>query len=296
MWDFLNALLRGLQVGAIYGLVAVGLNIIFAATRVFNFAYGEMVMVGAMFGVSLWVSDRLPLGIAVVVVVLTAAAIGIGTELIAVRRLAHLPDATLWMLSTLGVAIIVRSLTTYLATRTGGDNADRTFPNYINVRTLEFGQLTFILQRFILIPIALVLTLFVSLWLGRSRWGRGLMALAADREGAAMRGLPVGLLAVSAFALGGAIAGFAGFMSGPITQASTTMGFGLTLSAFIAATVGGIPNLWGALVGGALLGIVEQLSGLYLGPALQSPISLLLLLAVLLVKPSGLLGRAVRTV
>src|SRR5665647_2335593 len=128
MWDLVNALLRGLQTGSIYAIVGLGLNVIFAATGVFNFAQGELVMVGAMLGVTLWAATGLPLGLALVAVVLATAAIGALTEILAVRRLSNQRDATLWMLSTLGVAIIVRSGATLLATRHGGQ-AERTFPN-----------------------------------------------------------------------------------------------------------------------------------------------------------------------
>jgi branched-chain amino acid transport system permease protein len=294
MWDLANALLRGLQSGSIYALVGLGLNVIFAATGVFNFAQGEVLMVGSMLGVSLWVSDGLPFVLALVVVVLVTATIGALTELLAVRRLSGQRDATLWMLSTLGAAIVIRSGATILATRTGGQNATRAFPDYIKAGPWHLGQLAIVPQRAVLIPIAVLLTLGVWTWFRRTRWGRGLLAMAADREGAAMRGLPVGGLAVVAFALGGLIAGFAGIVGGPVTQASTQMGFGLTLSAFIAATIGGIPNLWGPLVGGAVLGIGQQLTVTYIGAELQTPASLALLLIVLAVRPSGVLGRPVR--
>jgi branched-chain amino acid transport system permease protein len=102
------------------------------------------------------------------------------------------------------------------------------------------------------------------------------------------------MLAIVAFGLGGAIAGFGGFVGGPITQASTEIGFGLTLSAFIAATIGGIPHLWGPLLGGAVLGIGQQLTATYLGAELQTPISLAILLVVLAARPQGVLGRQVR--
>ncbi len=294
MWDLLNSLLRGLQAGSIYAIVGLGLNVIFAATGVFNFAQGELVMVGAMLGVSLWAASGLPLGIALLVVVLVTAAIGALTEIFAVRRLASQRDATLWMLSTLGVAIIVRSAAQLLATRSGNENAERAFPNYIDAKPWHLGDLLIVPQRAFMILVAVALTVTVATWFRKARWGRGLLAMAADREGAAMRGLPVGGLAVLAFALGGLIAGFGGFIGGPVTQASTQMGFGLTLNAFIAATIGGIPHLWGPLIGGAVLGIGQQLTVQYLGAELQTPISLAILLVVLIARPQGVLGRQVR--
>jgi len=294
MLQFIDSLIRGIQTGSIYAIVGLGLNVIFAATGVFNFAQGEMVMVGAMLGVTLWVSDGLPLVVSLVAVVVVTAVIGGITEFVAVRRLARQRDATLWMLSTLGVAVIVRSVATVLATQKTSDNATRAFPNYVHAGPWSWGGLLVVPQRAVLVPIAVVLTFVVWLWFRRSRLGRGLLAMAADREGAAMRGLPVGGLAVLAFVIGGAIAGFGGFAGGPVTQASTVMGFGLTLNAFIAATIGGIPQLWGPLIGGVVLGIGQQLTATYLGAELQTPLSLALLLVILLARPEGVLGRPVR--
>jgi branched-chain amino acid transport system permease protein len=222
-------------------------------------------------------------------------AIGGATELVAVRGTARSREATLWMLSTLGVAIIVQSVTNLLATKDNAEAGTRAFPDYIHWKPFEVGDLIISPKRAVLVPIAIVVTLLVWLVFRRTLWGRGLSAMAFDREGAAMRGLPVGRLAVLAFVLGGAIAGFAGFMAGPVTQASVTIGFGLTLRAFVASTIGGIPELWGPLLGGIILGLGEQFTVAYLDASLEKVVSLALLLVVLLLRPHGILGRQVRT-
>src|SRR5262245_51256565 len=109
MTEFAGAVIRGIQIGSIYAIVGLGINIIFAATGVFNFAQGEMVMVGAMLGVALWVGAGWPALLVVLVVMAVSGGIGAATEIVAVRGTAKSKQATLWMLSTLGVAIIVRS-------------------------------------------------------------------------------------------------------------------------------------------------------------------------------------------
>lgn len=190
MWEVLDAVLRGLQNGSVYAMVGLGLNVIFAATGVFNFAQGELVMVGAMLGVVLWVGSGLPFWVALIAVIGTTAAIGGLTELVAIRRLANQADGILWILSTLGVAIVVKAIVTILVTKPNGEGAVRSFPPYLDAAPWQLGGLTIILQRAVLIPLAIVLTLVVWLWFRRSRVGRGLLAMAADREGAAMRGAP----------------------------------------------------------------------------------------------------------
>jgi branched-chain amino acid transport system permease protein len=102
-------------------------------------------------------------------------------------------------------------------------------------------------------------------------------------------------MAVVAFGLGGAIAGLGGFAAGPITQASVNLGFTVTLQGFIAATIGGIPKIWGPLIGGVLLGLVVQFTTAYWDSSYINVVSLVVLLSVLLIKPNGILGRATRT-
>ena len=215
------------------------------------------------------------------------------TELVAVRGTARFKQSTvLWVISTLGVSIIIESVTSYLLARhNAADNGTKAFPPYVPWHSFSIGQLLIIPQRAIIFPIALGLTAVISLCFQRTLWGRALSAMAFDREAAAMRGIPVGRLAVLAFCLGGAVAGFGGFAAGPITQASVNIGFAITLQGFIAATIGGIPRLWGPLLGGILLGLAVQFTTVYWNAAFTNVVSLALLLVVLMVQPNGILGR-----
>jgi branched-chain amino acid transport system permease protein len=297
MYKFLDTVIRGIQTGSVYALVGLGINIIFGATGVFNFAQGDMVMVGAVLGVTLWTATGLSFPLAILLVVAVAAAIGAATEIVAVRGTARFKQATvLWVISTLGVSIIIQAIAAYLVTESGEHaNGTIAFPPYVPWSTFRVGDLLITPQRAILFPIAVLLTLIVSLFFRRTLWGRALSAMAFDREAAAMRGIPVGWMAVVAFGLGGAIAGVGGFAAGPITQASVNLGFTVTLQGFIAATIGGIPKIWGPLIGGVLLGLVVQFTTAYWDASYINVVSLAVLLGVLLIKPNGILGRAQRT-
>ncbi len=297
MYKFLDAVVRGIQTGSVYALVGLGINIIFGATGVFNFAQGDMVMVGAVLGVTLWTATGLAFPVAIILVCIVAAGIGAATELVAVRGTARFKQATtLWVISTLGVSIIIEAIAAYLVNRSGEHpNGTIAFPPYVPWSSFHIGELLITPQRAILFPIALLVTYLMSLFFRRTLWGRALSAMAFDREGAAMRGIPVGWLAVGAFALGGAIAGLGGFAAGPITQASVNLGFTVTLQGFIAATIGGIPKIWGPIIGGVLLGLVVQFTTTYWDAAFINVVSLAVLLLVLTFKPNGILGRAQRT-
>src|SRR3954452_4355241 len=166
MIRFLDAVIRGIQTGSVYAIVGLGINIIFGATGVFNFAQGEMVMVGAMMGVAVWAGSGWPLGLALLAVLVVTAGIGAATELVAVRGTARNKQATLWMLSTLGVAIIVRSTTTLLAVRKSSDNGTRNFPAYVPWKhpiRLDGGKLLIVPQRAILVVLAVAVTL--GIWM-----------------------------------------------------------------------------------------------------------------------------------
>lgn len=295
--DLIDTVLRGLQSGALYALIAIGLNLVFATTNVFNFAHGELVMLGAMAGVLLWTSAHVPVAVALLLVlVLTGVLAGL-TEVVAVRPGIRAQAASVWVLSTFGVAIIIQTATTILVTAEPGAPPSRPFPNFWpGPETVAIGALTVSVPRLMMLPVALLVAGAVIWFLRSTATGRGLGAVADDREAAAMRGLPVARLSVIAFAMGGCIAGLAGFLAGPITQASVEVGLALTLKGFMAAAIGGIPHIGGALVGGLVLGVAEQLAVTYGDSQLQAPVALLVVLTILVLRPQGLVGHQVRTV
>jgi branched-chain amino acid transport system permease protein len=299
MIDFVNATIRGVQIGAMYALVAVGLNITYATTNIFNFAHGEMVMVGAVMGVILWVSFGVPVLLALLGAVVIAAVLGALTERIAVRPVAHMRESAGWVLATFGVAIIVRQSFEIAVTRRPGSTDTRAFNAFLPApfdHVRHYGRILINPTRVLPVVVLVVVLLALVWFLRRTDVGRALGAVADDREGAALRGLPVNGLSMLAFAVGAAIAALGGFVTGPILQASVTVGFGLTLKGFIAATIGGIPEIGGAAVGGMVLGLAEQYTVQYLDGSLQEPLVLGLLLLVLTLRPQGLLGRRARIV
>lgn len=295
--EVVETLIRGAQAGSIYALVAMGLNIVFATTNVFNFAHGELVMIGALAGVLLWTEAGWPVFVALVAVVILAGILGGVTEVVAVRPAVKSSAASVWVLATFGMAIVLQTTTTMWLTREPGTPPSRPFPSFwpgpghIDVLGLHLS-----VARIVLIPLAIAVA-FGLIWLLRSTsLGRGLGAVADDRDAAALRGLPVSRLAVTAFVLGGGIAGFAGFVAGPVTGASVDTGLALTLSGFMAAAIGGIPHIGGALIGGLVLGTVEQVAVTYGDSQLQAPVSLAAVLIVLMLRPQGIVGRQVRVV
>jgi branched-chain amino acid transport system permease protein len=281
---------RGLQVGSIYAMVGLGLAIIFTSTGVLNFAQGDFVMVGTLLGLTLWFRMGWPFVVAAIAVVAVGAALGAATEIVAVRRPLHRHQSSIaWVISTLAVSLLIEAgVRHYL--RPGS------FPAYIPWGPFTIGSHVLVPQRLVLVPIAVALTAAVAIWMARSRWGRALRAIAFDREGAAMRGIPVGVVSVVAFALGGAVAGLGGMLAGPVTQASYSLGIPSTLQGFVAATIGGITHPWGPLVGGLLLGVTLQFTTAYWDASYANVVELIVLLGVLVIRPVGVLGTRLRNV
>jgi branched-chain amino acid transport system permease protein len=271
-------------------MVGLGLGIIFTATGVLNFAQGDLVMVGTLLGLGLWFRLGWPFVVAAAAVVAIGAALGAATELVAVRSaLSRHRSSITWVISTLAVSLLIESGARYYL-RPGS------FPSYVPWAPFMVGSQLLVPQRLVLVPIAVTMTAIVSVWMARSRWGRALRAIAFDREAAAMRGIPVGLVSVAAFALGGAVAGLGGMLSGPVTQASYSLGIPSTLQGFVAATIGGITHPWGPLVGGWLLGVTIQFTTVYWDASYANVVELVVLLVVLLMRPVGVLGTRFRSV
>ena len=288
-----NLVLGGLTQGAIYALLAIGYNVIFATTGVLNFAHGELFMVGALLGAVIYSEQSWPLVLALILVVLVAAALGAIEEKVAVRPATSKEGHVLgWVLSTLGFAIILRSGAALVF---GPDF--RNFRTFTSSEPTVVGGVRFVPDNLVLIAVAVLVAIAVHIAYTRSMTGRALAAVAQDQEAAAMRGIPVSRLSLLSFAIGSGVAALTGFVAGPLTGAFPTIGFNFALKGFIAAAIGGIPSIGGALFGGFFLGLVEVLGADYIGGGYRMVVVFAALIAILVVRPAGLFGQhSVRSV
>lgn len=290
---FFNLIVAGLTAGSIYALLAMGYNVIFATTGVLNFAHGELFMVGSMVGVSLFTASGWPVLAALVVAVGIAAIVGGAEEPVAVRpatKRGH--DAFGWVLSTFGFAIVLRSGAALLF----GPEL-RAFPDIVPGNRWNLNGVFISPTQVSLLVLAIVCAIGLHTFYTRSLLGRALGAVAQDQEAAAFRGIPVARLSIVSFAIGSALAALTGFVAGPLTAAFPTIGLTFALKGFIAAAVGGIPEIKGAILGGLGLGIIEAFGADYIGPGYRDAIVFGVLLLMLAIKPAGIFGReSVRTV
>ncbi|QKW37056.1 branched-chain amino acid ABC transporter permease [Actinomadura sp. NAK00032] len=285
-----DILVAGLVFGSLYGLVAMGFNVLHRPTNVVNFAQGELIMIGAMLMAATPIGG-LPWGIAAVCAMAVVAVVALAEERVAVtpvlRRSSH---AAGWVITTLAFSLLIAEA----AGRLWTDQPSTVAPPWpLSLDVNHVAGVRFSSYQVAVVAVAVAVVLLLGL-LDRSRLGTALRAVAADRDGARLRGIDPRALTRRSFLLGGALAGLTGVLAAPLLLASVTMGLGLLIKGFAALAVGGIGDNRGVLVAGWVLGTVEAAGAAYASPGSQSVVLFAAMLLILLVRPNGLRGLAVQ--
>ena len=304
-WNlFVTELVAGITHGSVYALIALGFSMVYGIMKLLNFAHGDIYMIGAFIGYGLitvfggpaqmHVNVILLLTLMFLCAMLGGGLVGVMVERFAYRRLRNAPRIAP-LITALGVSFFLengaqlvlgaqfQSYDSFSWSNTPIALRHFTLPAHANV---SYAQIIVVVGTVVLM---IALTLFVQ----RTQTGKAMRATAFDREAAAMMGIDVDRVIVVTFFIGSALAGAAGvFNCLAYQQVWPYMGFQAGLFAFTAAVVGGIGNLPGAVLGGLLIGLAESFATGYLSSTFQQAIVFALLIAVMLVRPSGLLGRA----
>lgn len=279
----LQAVLTGLSVGAIYGLVAMAFAVVFYVNRVINFATGQLLMLSVMIiaglgqsGVTTWLT--IPLGI----IASTVGAVII--YYVAVRPvLAFNRFSFAWLVSTLGVAIILASAAALI-----WGTSSLGFPRLLNGDEVSIFGASLSWQRILAIIVALVLTAAVELFRTRALSGKIAMAISEDPDTSSAMGVNVTAYAVGAFALGGLLAGVAGVLVGPISFANPYLGDTYGIYGFVALMVGGIERPAASMGGGFILGILITIASTYINALASDWFPFVVVIVVLLIAPNGI--------
>lgn len=292
---------NGLSLGAIYALVALGYTIVYGILQLINFAHGGIMMVGTYIGLSVYLlllpaqSAELQIlycALAIVVAMISSGVLGYLIELFAYRPLRNSPRLAP-LLSAVGMAILLENIASLI-----WGTKNRTFPTpYQNtaLTLFRYGEktLTISLHDIVILIVAVIVLGLTYYATQKTRWGKSLRATSADQKAAALMGIPINRLISSAFVLGSALAALAGCLSAMVFTAYPTMGGLFGLKAFVAAVLGGIGSLPGAMLGGLLLGLLDSLGQAFLG-GYKDVLAFGILLLVLICMPSGLLGKNIR--
>ena len=297
---FFQELVNGLTTGALYSLVALGFSMVYGVLKLLNFAHGDLYMVGAYIGffVIQWFGGAQHLSIAVpllLVIMFVLAAGLVGGLGVAIERFAYRPlrDAPRIapLITAIGVSFFLESSALLLF---GAQYRVYNTADFISLSSgIQIGSVTIDSVQILVLVLGVVLMAGLQLLVNRTRLGRQMRAVAADREAAEMLGINVNFVITATFFLGSALAGVAGIMGGLLfNQVTSTIGFIAGLKAFTAAVVGGIGSIPGAMLGGLLIGLAESFVTGYISSTYSNLIVFGILIVVMLVRPSGLLGRA----
>jgi branched-chain amino acid transport system permease protein len=297
---FFQELVNGITTGALYSLVALGFSMVYGVLKLLNFAHGDLYMVGAYIGffVIQWFGGAQHLTIAVpllLVIMFVLAAALVGGLGVAIERFAYRPlrDAPRIapLITAIGVSFFLESSALLLF---GAQYRVYNTADFISLSSgIQIGSVTIDSVQILVLVLGVLLMVGLQLLVNRTRLGRQMRAVAADREAAEMLGINVNFVITATFFLGSALAGIAGVMGGLLfNQVSSTIGFIAGLKAFTAAVVGGIGSIPGAMLGGLFIGVAESFVTGYISSTYSNLIVFGILIVVMLLRPSGLLGRA----
>jgi len=297
---FFQELVNGITTGALYALVALGFSMVYGVLKLLNFAHGDLYMIGAYIGffVIQWFggSTALTIPVPLLLVIMFVLAAGlVGGLGVAIERFAYRPlrDAPRIapLITAIGISFFLENSALLLF---GAQPRIYNTSNFISFSSgIQIGSVSIDSVQILVLVLGVILVVGLQLVVNRTRLGRQMRAVAADREAAEMMGINVNFTISATFFLGSALAGIAGVMGGLLfNQVTATIGFIVGLKAFTASVVGGIGSLPGAMLGGLLIGVAESFITGYISSTYTNLLVFALLIVVLLVRPSGLFGRA----
>ncbi len=288
---FLSNLVNGISLGSIYAIIALGYTMVYGIAKMLNFAHGDVIMVGAYITFCAAQYWNMPLPVSLLIAMLVCTALGITIE-----KLAYKPLRQATSLAVLITAIGMSYLLQNTALLIWGANP-KVFPDMLDIGSISLfgGQLMIKGETLITILVNIVIMVGLTLFISRSRTGKAMRCVSEDRGAAELMGINVNTTISVTFAIGSALAAIAGLLlcsSYPMLQPTTGSMPGI--KAFTAAVFGGIGSIPGAMLGGILLGVIEILGKAYISTELGDAIVFAVLIIVLLVRPTGLLGKPVR--
>jgi len=287
--QLIQQLINGVSLGSIYALIALGYTMVYGIIKLINFAHGDIYMVGAY--VAFFATTYLKLSFfpALLLAMIVAAIVGMIIERLAYRPLRYAPR----------IAILITAIGVSLLLEYGGillvSPQPRTFPQILQSQVYTFGNIVVNSQQILILAVALTLMVILTYVVQRTKIGKAMRAVSFDTDAARLMGIDVDRVISITFAIGSALAAAAGMLVGVYYNSiDPLMGIMPGLKAFVAAVLGGIGVIPGAMVGGVLMGIIEALVSGFISSTFRDAAAFAILIIILLFKPSGLLGKNVR--
>ena len=283
---YIQLLLSGVTVGSLYALIAIGYTMVYGILRLINFAHGDIFMMAGFFMV--YISASCSLAVSIPLVLLLTVILGVVIERAAYKPLRTAPRMSV-MISAIGVSYLLQNLALLIY-----GSEQKAFPVLFTIPSVELGGVYIDGITIATMAVTAIIMVGLSLFISRTRMGKAMRAVSEDKEAAELMGISVNRTITVTFAIGSALAGVAAiFYGAAYTYIRPTTGAMPGIKAFTAAVFGGIGSIPGAMLGGVLLGVIEQLSKTYISTLWADAIVFGVLVAVLVVKPTGLLGKRI---
>lgn len=290
--SFIAYLINGISLGSVYALIALGYTMVYGIAKMLNFAHGDVIMIGAFTTYSLCSMKGLSPAVGILASVVVCTLLGIIIEKIAYKPLRKASSSLAVLITAIGVSYLLQNIALILF----GANA-KSFSSVVPLRSLSLagGQIKISGETIVTILSCVVIMILLMLFINKTKAGQGMLAVSEDRGAAQLMGINVNATISLTFAIGSALAAIAGvLLCSAYPNLTPYTGSMPGIKAFVAAVFGGIGSIPGAFIGGILLGIIEILSKAYISSQMTDAIVFGVLIVVLLVKPTGLLGKNIQ--
>ena len=286
MTHFIQTLISGLSLGSIYALIALGYTMVYGIAKMLNFAHGDIIMIGAYAGIIAVAQMGLPPLIAVLLSILICALLGVLIEFLAYKPLRQAPPLSV-LITAIGVSYFLQNLALILF-----GSQQKAYPTIVQLGQVTIGSVTIDGITILTLLVTALIMVVLSFFINHTRLGKAMRAVSEDKAAASLMGISVNRTIALTFAIGSALAAVASIFYGmSYVYIKPTTGAMPGIKAFTAAVFGGIGSVPGAMLGGILLGLIEQLSKTYISTLWADAIVFGVLVVVLVVKPTGLLGK-----
>lgn len=288
--EFISFLVNGISLGSIYAIIALGYTMVYGIARMLNFAHGDVIMIGGYVTFMTMNSFGMPAIVAILAAVVVCTTLGIVIERVAYKPLRMAPSLAV-LITAIGVSYLLQNVALLV-----WGSSPKSFNSVIHLEPIKLfdGKLVISGETLVTVLVSTVIMIGLTLFVHQTKMGRAMLAVSEDKGAAQLMGINVNATISLTFAIGSALAAIAGVLlcsTYPTLQPTTGAMPGI--KAFVAAVFGGIGSIPGAMIGGLLLGVIENLSKAYISSQMADAIVFGVLIIVLLVKPTGILGKKI---
>lgn len=284
---FVDVLIAGIMIGAIYTLITIGYSMVYGILKLMNFAHGDIYIFGTLICYSLLVKYNINLILCIIIAAVVGGLLASLVEILAYRRLRASQHRMISMITALGAAYIISNSSELV-----WGNRMILFPSIVSSHSISFFGYQLSITQLITLGIAIFCIIAFNLFLKYHKMGKAILCVSEDIDTSSLMGIPINRTISMVYFLGGMLGVIGGILyCSSYNVVSISLGFRGTIIAFTAAVIGGIGSMGGALLGGMIIGILENIINVYVSTSFRDPIIFLILIIILLIRPNGILSK-----